>query len=164
MSLTGCGHSAGDRPALLIIDTINDLEFEGAAQILDQAAAASLVMRDLRATVRRCGVPIIYIVGRSSSGPVAAERGKPPSPDVRRAPPSRTLRHSQRKGMAKLIAIVSKDGGKVWICPEHVIKLATLGMDRTFLTLTSGETFEINGDLDDIADAVNRNRADPTHP
>lgn len=61
MSLTGCGHSAGDRPALLIIDTINDLEFEGAARILDQAAAASLVMRDLRATVRRCGAPIIYL-------------------------------------------------------------------------------------------------------
>jgi len=29
--------------------------------------------------------------------------------------------------MAKLIAVASKDGGKVWICPEHVIKLATLG-------------------------------------
>ena len=66
--------------------------------------------------------------------------------------------------MTKLVAIASKDGGKVWICPEHVIKLATLGTDRTFLTLTSGETFEIGADLDDIADAVNRNRVDPIHP
>lgn len=66
--------------------------------------------------------------------------------------------------MAKLMAIASNDGGKVWISPEHVIKLATLGVGRTVLTLTSGETFEIGGDLDDIADAVNRNRAVAIHP
>jgi len=60
MSLNS-GHPAGDRPALLILDMINELE--GAAGILDQAEAASPVIRDLRATARRCGAPVIYVDG-----------------------------------------------------------------------------------------------------
>jgi hypothetical protein len=57
MSSTDRGHPAGDRPALLIIDMINDLEFDGAAAILDQAEAASLVMRSPRdrPSLRRSG-------------------------------------------------------------------------------------------------------------
>lgn len=61
MSPPASGHPAGDRPALLIIDMINDLEFEGAAAILDDAEAASHVIHDLRATARRCGAPVIYV-------------------------------------------------------------------------------------------------------
>lgn len=61
MSPMDRGHPAGDRPALLIIDMINDLEFDGAAAILDQAEAASLVIHDLRATARRCGAPVVYV-------------------------------------------------------------------------------------------------------
>lgn len=61
MSPTASAHPAGDRPALLIIDMINDLEFEGAAAILDHAEAASHVIRDLRAIARRCGAPVIYV-------------------------------------------------------------------------------------------------------
>lgn len=62
--------------------------------------------------------------------------------------------------MAKLIAIASPGGGKAWICPESVIRLIGLAPGRTSVTLTSGETFEVGGDLDDIAEVVNRNRAD----
>lgn len=39
----------------------NDLEFEGAAAILDQAEAASHAIGALRATARRCGAPVIYV-------------------------------------------------------------------------------------------------------
>jgi competence transcription factor ComK len=45
--------------------------------------------------------------------------------------------------MTRLIAITPSNGGKVWICPEHVIKLTALGEGRTSLTFTSGYSFEV---------------------
>lgn len=54
-------HPAGDRIALLIIDMINDLEFDGAAAVLDQAEAASHAVLRLKAVARKAGAPVIYV-------------------------------------------------------------------------------------------------------
>lgn len=76
MSPTNARHPAGERPALLIIDMINDLEFEGAAAILDQAEAASHAIGALRATARRCGAPVIYVNDNLTDGlTIVADRG-----------------------------------------------------------------------------------------
>jgi nicotinamidase-related amidase len=54
-------HPAGDRIALLIIDMINDLEFDSARSILDQAEAVSHKILEVKAAARRAGAPIIYV-------------------------------------------------------------------------------------------------------
>jgi len=54
-------HPAGDRIGLLIIDMINDLEFDGAPAILDQAEAASHKILDLKRAAREAGAPVIYV-------------------------------------------------------------------------------------------------------
>jgi nicotinamidase-related amidase len=47
--------------ALLIIDMINDLEFEGGAQLLPQALAAAKRIAALKQRARVAGVPVIYV-------------------------------------------------------------------------------------------------------
>ena len=46
--------------ALLLIDVINDLEFEGAERLLPAALAAADRLAALAARARRAGVPVIY--------------------------------------------------------------------------------------------------------
>jgi nicotinamidase-related amidase len=46
--------------ALLIIDMINDLEFEGGARLLPQALAAARRIAALKRRARAAGVPVIY--------------------------------------------------------------------------------------------------------
>ena len=46
--------------ALLLIDWINDLEFEGGDQILPQAIAAAKATAALRRRAKQAGVPVIY--------------------------------------------------------------------------------------------------------
>lgn len=46
--------------ALLIIDMINDLEFEGGARLLPQAVAAAKRIAALKRRARAAGVPVIY--------------------------------------------------------------------------------------------------------
>ena len=48
------------RVALLLIDWINDLEFEGGDQILPQAMAAAKATAALRRRAKQAGVPVIY--------------------------------------------------------------------------------------------------------
>jgi nicotinamidase-related amidase len=47
--------------ALLIIDMINDLEFEGGEALLPRALAAANAIAALKRNARRCGVPVIYV-------------------------------------------------------------------------------------------------------
>jgi nicotinamidase-related amidase len=47
--------------ALLIIDMINDLEFEGGAQLLPQALATAKRIAALKQRARVAGVPVIYV-------------------------------------------------------------------------------------------------------
>jgi len=46
--------------ALLLIDWINDLEFEGGERLLPQALAAAKATAALRGRARQAGVPVIY--------------------------------------------------------------------------------------------------------
>ena len=46
--------------ALLLIDVINDLEFEGGDRLLPQALVMARHLADLAARARRVGVPVIY--------------------------------------------------------------------------------------------------------
>jgi nicotinamidase-related amidase len=46
--------------ALLLIDWINDLEFDGGEQLLPQAMAAAQATAALRRRAKRAGVPVIY--------------------------------------------------------------------------------------------------------
>lgn len=47
--------------ALLLIDVINDLEFEGAEQLLRQALPMARRLARLKARARRAGIPAIYV-------------------------------------------------------------------------------------------------------
>ncbi len=47
--------------ALLIIDTINDLEFEGADELLQYALPMAHKISDLKLRVKRAGIPVIYV-------------------------------------------------------------------------------------------------------
>jgi nicotinamidase-related amidase len=46
--------------ALLLIDWINDLEFEGGERLLPQALAAARATAELRRRAKRAGIPVIY--------------------------------------------------------------------------------------------------------
>jgi nicotinamidase-related amidase len=48
------------RVVLIVIDVINDLEFEGGARLLPQALAMAERLARLTARARRAGVPVIY--------------------------------------------------------------------------------------------------------
>ena len=55
------GNAPDDCPvALLLIDWINDLEFEGGDKLLPQALAAAKATAALRKHARQAGVPVIY--------------------------------------------------------------------------------------------------------
>jgi nicotinamidase-related amidase len=47
--------------ALLLIDFINDLEFEGGEKILERAVAAASRAAELKRRAKSCGVPAIYV-------------------------------------------------------------------------------------------------------
>ncbi len=47
--------------ALLIIDTINDLEFEGAQNLLKHALPMAKQIRNLKKKVKKAGIPVIYV-------------------------------------------------------------------------------------------------------
>jgi nicotinamidase-related amidase len=49
------------RVVLLLIDVINDLEFEGGDKLLTQALAAARAIAALKERCRRAGVPAIYV-------------------------------------------------------------------------------------------------------
>lgn len=53
-------HAAG-RTALLVIDMINDLDFEGADRLRDEAIAAAEKIARLRDAAEGAGVPVIYV-------------------------------------------------------------------------------------------------------
>jgi nicotinamidase-related amidase len=46
--------------AVILIDVINDLEFEGGEELLPMALAAAERMRELKVRARAAGIPIIY--------------------------------------------------------------------------------------------------------
>ncbi|SEM90192.1 Nicotinamidase-related amidase [Sphingomonas gellani] len=56
---TSDGHAPG-KTALLVIDMVNTLEFEGAEQLDRPAERAAKGIRALRDEADRCGVPVIY--------------------------------------------------------------------------------------------------------
>lgn len=94
MSPKPLAHPAGDRAALLIIDMINDLEFDGAEAILDQvkppAWSSAIFVRPPVAAARLSSTSMttstdgLKIDGRSSSGPVARARAERRSRDAGR--------------------------------------------------------------------------------
>jgi len=47
--------------ALVLIDVINDLEFEGGEQLLDQALLAADNIARLKQRAKSLGVPVIYV-------------------------------------------------------------------------------------------------------
>src|SRR5688572_6466896 len=47
--------------ALLLIDVINDFEFENGEQLLEQAMPAAQQIARLKAAARRVGLPVIYV-------------------------------------------------------------------------------------------------------
>ena len=48
------------RPALLLVDFINPMDFAGASSLVPQAIAAAVAAARLKARLKRAGVPIIY--------------------------------------------------------------------------------------------------------
>jgi nicotinamidase-related amidase len=61
MSLAEIGDPAPYQTALLIIDMINDLEFDGGSAMLSEAHAASLKIAQLSRAARHSGVPVVYV-------------------------------------------------------------------------------------------------------
>jgi nicotinamidase-related amidase len=55
------GERQTGKAALLIVDMINDLEFDGGDRLREPALAAARAIRDLKAQARRSGLPIIYV-------------------------------------------------------------------------------------------------------
>ncbi len=55
--------SAPDRSpvALLIVDTINDLEFEGGENLLEYAIPMAQHISDLKIRLKKAGVPVVYV-------------------------------------------------------------------------------------------------------
>lgn len=55
--------SAPDRAlgALLLIDVINDLEFEGGAELLEQALPMAERIAALKRRARSFGIPVLYV-------------------------------------------------------------------------------------------------------
>ncbi len=53
--------TGGDGAALLIIDMLNDLTFDGGEALRPAALAAARVLCRMRAEARRAGVPILYV-------------------------------------------------------------------------------------------------------
>ena len=49
------------RPALLLIDFINSMDFDGGARLAQRAVAAARRTRRLKAAARDQGVPTIYV-------------------------------------------------------------------------------------------------------
>jgi nicotinamidase-related amidase len=47
--------------ALLLIDVINDLEFEGSREIFEQAMPMAKNLAELKRRARRSGIPAIYV-------------------------------------------------------------------------------------------------------
>lgn len=52
---------ARSRVALLLIDLINDMEFEGGGELLRQALPAAQKIQRLKQRAREAGVPVIYV-------------------------------------------------------------------------------------------------------
>ena len=55
------GDPAPGGTALLIIDMINDLDFEGGPEMLPATRRAADAIRQLRESADRCGVPVVYV-------------------------------------------------------------------------------------------------------
>ena len=55
------GEAAPGGTALLIIDMINDMDFEGASGMAPAAKAAAIAIAKLRDEADRCGVPVVYV-------------------------------------------------------------------------------------------------------
>jgi nicotinamidase-related amidase len=53
--------SSLDHAALLLIDVINDMDFEGGTALLKQALPAAKKIARLRERLRQAGVPVIYV-------------------------------------------------------------------------------------------------------
>jgi nicotinamidase-related amidase len=47
--------------AILIIDTINDLEYEGGEELFKHAYPMAKKIRDLKASVKAAGIPVVYV-------------------------------------------------------------------------------------------------------
>ena len=126
----------GSRAALLIVDMINDLEFEGGARLLPGAVAAARRIAALKSRARARGIPVIYAndnFGRWRS-------------DFREA-----VRHCLRDGvrgrpLVELLRPLEDD--YFVIKPKHSAFFATtlatllryLGARRLLLTGISGDT------------------------
>lgn len=61
MEKTEIGEPAAGGVALLTIDTINDLDFEGGEGMTPAAEAAAAAIAALRDEADRCGVPVVYV-------------------------------------------------------------------------------------------------------
>lgn len=61
MEKTEIGEPAPGAAALLIIDMINDLDFEGGEGMAPAAKAAADAILGLRDEADRCGVPVVYV-------------------------------------------------------------------------------------------------------
>ena len=51
----------GGDAALLIIDMLNDLEFDGGERLQERALAAARVITDLKTQAKQAGLPVIYV-------------------------------------------------------------------------------------------------------
>lgn len=59
-NLAGDRHPPGNR-ALLLIDVINDMEFDGGEALVHFATPMAEELADLRARAKQAGVPVIYV-------------------------------------------------------------------------------------------------------
>lgn len=120
----------GDGAALLIIDMLNDLAFEGGEALRPAALAAARVIRTLKAEARGAGVPILYVNDNHDAW--HDERGK-------------VIAHACREGtpgaeMARMIApddddfFVIKPRFSGFYATSLPVLLPELGVSRLILT------------------------------
>src|SRR4051812_28987583 len=77
------------RAALLLIDVINDFDFDGAEKLLEQLAPAAQKIKDLCAEARAVKIPIVYV--NDNFGLWRSERNAIVQHCLRAGSPGRTI-------------------------------------------------------------------------
>ena len=85
----GVNEHAAHGVALLLIDFVNLLDFDGAELLRDAAAAASAKARRLRSDADALGIPVIYV--NDNNGQWHAERGEIVERCLRKGTPGRDI-------------------------------------------------------------------------
>lgn len=121
---------ATGRTALLIIDMINDMAFDGGEQMLPRALAAADHILTLRAAARAAGVPVVYV--NDNYGQWHSERSKLIAHCARPDAPGRELAQRLAPGDDDYFIIKPMHSG--FYATNLQVLLPRLGASRLIVT------------------------------